>query len=149
MTIVIIVFTNNYLVLLLYAIKRDLSILRCKNSVKIWRIFGVTLNAKREKLSFRIFFLSFGEMSMARNSFARNKNGFTYRGDLEECIKLAQRRIDNLHLDDDYITRMYKDAKRRYEAHFKAISTATDFIECAKAHLEKQKQEAAQTEAKP
>ena len=49
----------------------------------------------------------------------------------------------------DYITRMYKDAKRRYEAHFKAISTATDFIECAKAHLEKQKQEAAQTEAKP
>ena len=80
---------------------------------------------------------------MARNSFARNKNGFTYRGDLEECIKLAQR------LDDDYITRMYKDAKRRYEAHFKAISTATDFIECAKAHLEKQKQEAAQTEAKP
>lgn len=86
---------------------------------------------------------------MARNSFARNKNGFTYRGDLEECIKLAQRRIDNLHLDDDYITRMYKDAKRRYEAHFKAIPTATDFIECAKAHLEKQKQEAAQTEAKP
>ena len=118
------------------------------NSEK-YGLFGVTLNAKREKLSFRIFFLSFGEMSMARNSFARNKNGFTYRGDLEECIKLAQRRIDNLHLDDDYITRMYKDAKRRYEAHFKAISTATDFIECAKAHLEKQKQEAAQTEAKP
>ena len=104
---------------------------------------------RKEKNSLFAYFFTVGEVSMARNSFARNKNGFTYRGDLEECIKLAQRRIDNLHLDDDYITRMYKDAKRRYEAHFKAISTAIDFIECTKAHLEKQKQEAAQTEAKP
>ena len=107
------------------------------------------IKCEKRKTLFSHIFLPHGEMSMARNSFARNKNGFTYRGDLEECIKLAQRRIDNLHLDDDYITRMYKDAKRRYEAHFKAISIATDFIECAKAHLEKQKQEAAQTEAKP
>ena len=65
---------------------------------------------------------------MARNSFARNKNGFTYRGDLEECIKLAQRRIDNLRLDDDYITRMYKDAKRRYEAHFQTLSNVQKHI---------------------
>lgn len=86
---------------------------------------------------------------MTKNGFRRTKDGFAYRGNLEECIKLAQRRIDNLRLDDDYITRMYKDAKRRYDAHFKAISTASDFIECVKAHLEKQKQEAAQTEAKP
>lgn len=86
---------------------------------------------------------------MTKNGFRKTKDGFTYRGDLNECIKLAQRRIDNLRLDDDYITRMYKDAKRRYDAHFKAISTALDFIECAKAHLEKRKQEAVQTEAKP
>ncbi len=121
------------------------------NRRKIGRgnILRCNIKCEKRKTLFSHIFLPHGEMGMARNSFARNKNGFTYRGDLEECIKLAQRRIDNLHLDDDYITRMYKDAKRRYEAHFKAISTATDFIECAKAHLEKQKQEAAQTEAKP
>lgn len=80
-------------------------------------------------------------MSRAKNSFRKSKTGYVYAGDLQECIHVAERRIANLHADDKYVERMYKKAKRRYEAHFKAIETAEDFIYCATRKLEEQKKQ--------
>ena len=80
-------------------------------------------------------------MLRAKNSFRKSKTGYVYTGDLQECIHVAERRIANLHADDKYIERMYKEAKRRYEAHFKAIETAEDFIYCATRKLEEQKKQ--------
>lgn len=80
-------------------------------------------------------------MSRAKNSFRKSKTGYTYTGDLQECIHVAERRIVNLRANDKYIERMYKEAKRRYDAHFKAIETAEDFIYCATRKLEEQKKQ--------
>lgn len=83
-------------------------------------------------------------MAKANYGYKRTKNGFSFYGDLQECINAAKRRLENLHKNTPYIVRVYTEAKSRRDAHFKAIETATEFIEIATKHLEKQ---AAENEA--
>ncbi len=76
---------------------------------------------------------------MAKYGYKKTKNGFSFYGDLQECINAAKRRLENLHKNTAYIVRVYDEAKSRRDAHFKAIETATDFIEVATEHKKKSK----------
>jgi hypothetical protein len=75
---------------------------------------------------------------MAKNSFKRTKSGFNYSGDLTECIAAARAKIERLKKDTPYIVRRFTDEKKRYNAHFKAISDATEFIDIATEHIGKE-----------
>ena len=60
---------------------------------------------------------------MAKYGYKKTKNGFSFYGDLQECINAAKRRLENLHKNTAYIVRVYDEAKSRRDAHFKAIET--------------------------
>lgn len=72
-------------------------------------------------------------------TFKKTKHGFSYCGNLDECIEVARRKIGRLQTETVYITRRYVEEKRRYEAHFKAIEEANDFIEIATEQIETEK----------
>lgn len=78
-------------------------------------------------------------MAKTRNSYSRNKKGFSYKGDLQECMKSAEAKIARLERETAYILRRWQEEENRKKAHFKAIQDAKDFIRTAADHLEKQK----------
>lgn len=82
---------------------------------------------------------------MAKYGYKKTKNGFSFYGDLQECINAAKRRLENLHKNTAYIVRVYYEARSRRDAHFKAIETATDFIEVATEHLKNRRRKMKQT----
>ena len=79
---------------------------------------------------------------MAKNSFSKNKKGFSYKGDIQECIKNAEAKITKLERETAYILRRWQEEERRKKAHFNAIQTAKDFIRVATDHLNKKAAEA-------
>lgn len=85
-------------------------------------------------------------MGRAKNGFIKTKSGFSFWGDISECIKVAERKIERLKKDTAYIARRHEEEERRYKAHFTAINNAEHFISLAKGELERRKQEERQCE---
>lgn len=76
---------------------------------------------------------------MAKCGFRKDKTGFSYYGDLHDCLEYAKSKLAKLKLDTAYISRRYIEEKRKFDAHNKAIASCERFIELVKIEIEKQK----------
>ena len=79
---------------------------------------------------------------MGNCGFRTTKGGFTYHGSLEDCVELAKQRIEKLEKETPYIQRRFDEEEKRKDRHFKAISSAREFIYTAEKEIEKRKADA-------
>lgn len=69
------------------------------------------------------------------NGFRKTKYGFSYYGDLEKCVELAEIKLEKLNNETTYILRRFEEEKKRKERHLNSINNAKRFIELAKIEL--------------
>ena len=75
---------------------------------------------------------------MADFGFRKTKNGFSYYGDLSDCLALAKKKLLSLEKNTSYIERRYKDEKRRYDSHCNSIENIKTFIRIVERELKEQ-----------
>ena len=71
------------------------------------------------------------------NGFRKTKSGFSYYGDLEKCVKLAEIKLKKLNNETAYIRRRFEEERKRKERHLNSINNTKRFIELAKNKLMK------------
>lgn len=75
---------------------------------------------------------------MTKSKFKVTKKGFSYSGDLAECIEIAKKKIERLNKNTDYIMRRHMEEERRFKAHFKALSDTKEFVVVAQDEIKRQ-----------
>ena len=78
---------------------------------------------------------------MRNFGYKKTKTGFSYYGDLQQCILSAKENIKRLEKETPYIMRRYEEEKKRKDRHLNAISNANRFIALAENELIKQQNE--------
>ena len=70
-------------------------------------------------------------------SWRKTKNGYVIKGDLSDCIEVAESKLLILQQELPYISRRFLEEKRRYDTIKKSIEDCRLFIASAKNELKR------------
>ena len=82
---------------------------------------------------------------MKNCGFRKTKSGFSYYGNLEKCIELAEAKLKKLNNETAYILRRYEEERKRKERHLNSIDYTKRFIELAKFELSEREEKTVQS----